>query len=325
MKKKNKVLLIISSILLILTFCFVIGIKIYTESKLNELEKQKEELAEKRRNESIEEYEAREQYIGIDWCFLGKVNNLNEWKSANEYYESSFVVNTPINVQKEEITADDILNQEYFFVYDENKFLNRNSNIFYDRDLNPEYYFEIDYFRFKLDEYYAEDYNEDLNLICVSKKLESNYSSRLEVVDDTLAYEKYVKEILDNKKLNSDIIIDKVIKIDSDDDSNMEEYILANCSYDEENLQDIYSFVIKVENEKTDIIMERIMKKSDFDKIQTIEQYFEIREINFIDFNNDGKEEFILETMVWDIPEKFVFTRNSENEFELCLYGCFAW
>ena len=66
MKKKNKVLLIISSILLILTFCFVIGIKIYTESKLNELEKQKEELAEKRRNESIEEYEAREQYIGID-------------------------------------------------------------------------------------------------------------------------------------------------------------------------------------------------------------------------------------------------------------------
>lgn len=324
MKKKNKIIIIIAVIILVLTFGFVIGTKVYTENKLEGLENLRDEILEKRQEKLIEEYENKEQYIGINEFFLGKVDSEKNWKSANEYTKLFFTVNTDINVQKENMTYEDIQNEQVYFVYDENEFILRDSNIFYDEDLNPEYYMEPELFRFNMSKYYTEESIES-RFICVSKNLESNYSNRLVKIEDTSSYEKYVKEVIDSKKLKSDIIINEVIQIDSNNDKNDEIYILANCPYDENNIQDMYSFVIKIENDKSEILVERVLKESDLDKVETIENYFRIDNIDFVDFNIDGKYELIVETIVWDIPEVFIFTVNNEGNQELCLYGEFAW
>ena len=49
-----------------------------------------------------------------------------------------------------------------------------------------------------------------------------------------------------------------------------------------------------------------------------------INDVAFIDYNNDGKLEIIIETITWDIPEVFVIDKV-DDKYELNLYGNFAW
>ena len=111
MKKRNKVIITFSVILLLIAIFLVVGFYLYSQ---NEIKKIKEEAIEIKKQELIDEYEAKDQYIGINGCFLGTVNNNGEWNSANEYNLESELFylgdDIKINVNKMEFTADDIIN-----------------------------------------------------------------------------------------------------------------------------------------------------------------------------------------------------------------------
>ena len=273
---------------------------------------------------------------------LGMVTPDSEWISANDFRVeySSFKLgeNVKSNVIKDEITADDILNNKAFYLYDERKILGKKSDIFYDKDLNPEYYFEINVFRFNAIEYEKDSEDRDIKfdnslLFATSKLLANEYTQRIEVVDkdNVNDYEKYVKKVLDDKGIVADINIDKVLIADSNSDGNDEKYILANSINDIENelrtnnIKPIYSFVLKVENENVEIILERVMTEKDIKNVDNVECYYELDGVSLVDFDNDGRLEIVASGIVWDIPEIFVFKTNEASETELCLYGNFAW
>ena len=345
MKFRNKVVIICSIILIILSLAILLFSCIFYKMRMNELEAKAKELREEQKEQKeqiIEEYETKNQFIGINNCFLGMVTSDNEWISANDFRVeySSFKLgeNVKSNVIKDEITADDILNNKAFYLYDERKLLGKKSDIFYDKDLNPEYYNEIYYFRFNAIEYEKDSDDRDIKfdnslLFATSKVLGSEYSQRIEVVDkeNVNDYEKYVKKVLDDKEIVADINIDKVLIADRNSDGNDEIYILANSINDIENelrnndINPIYSFVLKVENENVEIILERVMNENDIKNADDIECYYELDGLSLVDFDNDGKLEIVVSGIVWDIPEIFVFKTNEASETELCLYGNFAW
>ena len=91
------------------------------------------------------------------------------------------------------------------------------------------------------------------------------------------------------------------------------------------NIKPIYSFVLKVENENVEIILERVMTEKDIKNVDNFECYYELDGLSLVDFDNDGKLEIVASGIVWDIPEIFVFKTNEASETELCLYGNFAW
>lgn len=342
MKFRNKVVIICSIILIILSLAILLFSCIFYKMRMNELEAKAKELREEQKEQIIEEYETKNQFIGINNCFLGMVTSDNEWISANDFRVeySSFKLgeNVKSNVIKDEITADDILNNKAFYLYDERKLLGKKSDIFYDKDLNPEYYNEIYYFRFNAIEYEKDSDDRDIKfdnslLFATSKLLANEYSQRIEVVDkeNVNDYEKYVKKVLDDKEIVADINIDKVLIADRNSDGNDEIYILANSINDIENelrnndINPIYSFVLKVENENVEIILERVMTENDIKNADDIECYYELDGLSLVDFDNDGKLEIVVSGIVWDIPEIFVFKTNEASETELCLYGNFAW
>ena len=345
MKFRNKVVIICSIILIILSLAILLFSCIFYKMRMNELEAKAKELREEQKEQKeqiIEEYETKNQFIGINNCFLGMVTSDNEWISANDFRVeySSFKLgeNVKSNVIKDEITADDILNNKAFYLYDERKLLGKKSDIFYDKDLNPEYYNEIYYFRFNAIEYEKDSDDRDIKfdnslLFATSKVLGSEYSQRIEVVDkeNVNDYEKYVKKVLDDKEIVADINIDKVLIADRNSDGNDEIYILANSINDIENelknndINPIYSFVLKVENENVEIILEIVMTENDIKNADDIECYYELDGLSLVDFDNDGKLEIVVSGIVWDIPEIFVFKTNEASETELCLYGNFAW
>lgn len=342
MKFRNKVVIICSIILIILSLAILLFSCIFYKMRMNELDAKAKELREEQKEQIIEEYETKNQFIGINNCFLGMVTSDNEWISANDFRVeySSFKLgeNVKSNVIKDEITADDILNNKAFYLYDERKLLGKKSDIFYDKDLNPEYYNEIYYFRFNAIEYEKDSDDRDIKfdnslLFATSKLLANEYSQRIEVVDkeNVNDYEKYVKKVLDDKEIVADINIDKVLIADSNSDGNDEIYILANSINDIENelknndINPIYSFVLKVENENVEIILERVMTENDIKNADDIECYYELDGLSLVDFDNDGKLEIVVSGIVWDIPEIFVFKTNEASETELCLYGNFAW
>ena len=345
MKFRNKVVIICSIILIILSLAILLFSCIFYKMRMNELEAKAKELREEQKEQKeqiIEEYETKNQFIGINNCFLGMVTSDNEWISANDFRVeySSFKLgeNVKSNVIKDEITADDILNNKAFYLYDERKLLGKKSDIFYDKDLNPEYYNEIYYFRFNAIEYEKDSDDRDIKfdnslIFATSKVLGSEYSQRIEVVDkeNVNDYEKYVKKVLDDKEIVADINIDKVLIADRNSDGNDEIYILANSINDIENelrnndINPIYSFVLKVENENVEIILEIVMTENDIKNADDIECYYELDGLSLVDFDNDGKLEIVVSGIVWDIPEIFVFKTNEASETELCLYGNFAW
>ena len=342
MKLRNKVVIICSMFLIILSLAILLFSCIFYKMRMNELEAKAKELREEQKEQIIKEYETKNQFIGINNCFLGMVTPDSEWISANDFRVeySSFKLgeNVKSNVIKDEITADDILNNKAFYLYDERKILGKKSDIFYDKDLNPEYYFEINVFRFNAIEYEKDSENRDIKfdnslLFATSKLLANEYTQRIEVVDkdNVNDYEKYVKKVLDDKGIVADINIDKVLIADSNSDGNDEKYILANSINDIENelrtnnIKPIYSFVLKVENENVEIILERVMTEKDIKNVDNFECYYELDGLSLVDFDNDGKLEIVASGIVWDIPEIFVFKTNEASETELCLYGNFAW
>lgn len=324
MKKKNKILILIGIILLI---CALL-ISVFTYFYINkQIEIMKESELEKRKQELVDEYEALDQYIGINSCFLGTVNK-NEWKSANEYSEnSSFKLNVKSNVEKYDYTAEDILENKSFYLYNEEKFMGKKSDIFYDKDLEPMYYTDINCFRFNIYKYIENE--KDLN-IETSKVLDTNYANRYESIstDKFNEYEKYVTQVLAEKNIKpANVNIDKVIFADCDLDGENEIYILANSEYnsDYENVTEgLYSLILKVVNDDVKVILERTVSDKEIKNIAQMEKCFNI-DMTLIDFNNDGKLEIVAQAILWDIPEIFVIRINELNEEELCLYGCFAW
>ena len=335
MKKRNKNIIIIAVLILIFSAIAIVFTHFYSKNKIEQIEK---EALETKKQELIDEYEAKEQFIGIDECFLGTVNSEGIWKSANEYTESDnnfFKLNTKINVEKSEITADEIIQNEYFYLYDENEFIGKEKDVFYDKDLDSVYYTGIKYFRFNSFKYYNDDNYSEKNhdnflRFATSKMLDSNYSNRVEYIskNNFEEYEKYVKPVLEDRGIDSEVNINKVLLADSDLDGNDEIYILANSKYNSDYMQTtngIYSLVLKVQNNETKVIIERIIPKENLKNYDSIERCFEIYGLNLVDFNNDGKKEIVIYSIVWDIPEIFVITLNDVNEEELCLYGDFAW
>ena len=112
MKFRNKVVIICSIILIILSLAILLFSCIFYKMRMNELEAKAKELREEQKEQIIEEYETKNQFIGINNCFLGMVTPNNEWISANDFRVeySSFKLgeNVKSNVIKDEITADDI-------------------------------------------------------------------------------------------------------------------------------------------------------------------------------------------------------------------------
>lgn len=344
MKKRNKNILIVSISIIVISFVAIVATYFYTENEKKELE---EAAIEKKKQELIAEYEAKDQYIGVINCFLGTVNNENEWKSANEYMQDlrenySFKLGDSIkvNVNKSEFTADDIIENKDFYIYDENKFLGKKDDVFYDKDLNPEYYYDINTFRFNAYEYLAYKNSEEETTgdkkyenfldFELSKSIDKRYSSRFSLVEKEkfTEYEKYVEKVLKQKGLETEVFINKVILADMDSNGVNETYILSNIGYDpdEENAKKgLYSFVLKVENEEVEIILERVLTPEELEKTENMEKYFDITGFTLVDFNNDGKLEIVIYACIWDIPEIYVIRLNDSNEKELCLYGCFAW
>ena len=342
MKFRNKVVIICSIILIILSLAILLFSCIFYRMRMNELEAKAKELREEQKEQIIEEYETKNQFIGINNCFLGMVTPDNEWISANDFNAQyiSFKLGENVDnaVEKQTIDADSILENDYFYLYDERKLLEKKSDYFYDKDLNPEYYSGINFFRFNAIEYEKDIEDRDIKfdnslLFATSKLLANEYTKRIEVVDkeNVNDYEKYVKKVLDDKEIIADINVDKVLIADSNSDGNDEIYILANSINDIENelrtnnIKPIYSFVLKVENENVEIILERVMTEKDIKNVDNLECYYELDGLSLVDFDNDGKLEIAASGIVWDIPEIFVFKTNEASKIELCLYGSFAW
>ena len=343
MKKRNKKNIIFSVCLLLIALLLIVGFYLYSQNEINKI---KEEVMEIKKQELINEYEAKDQYIGISSCFLGTVSNNGKWNSANEYIdniEDAFFKlgeSIKVNVNKKDFTVDDIIQNKEIYLYDENKFLGKKDDIFYDKDLNPEYYNDINYFRFNSDKYYEYKNNEEETSkdkmydnfldFQVGKALESKYSDRITNIEKEkyLEYEKYVKEVLDNRGLKIDIVINKILLADSDNNGENEIYILSNSQHknvNDEFKDGRYSLVLKIENGKTEIIMERVLTPKEMSDMEYMMKYYEISGMTLIDFNNDGKLELVIYACVWDLPEIYVIRLNDANEKELCLYGNFAW
>ena len=339
MKKRNKVIITFSVILLLIAILMVVGFYLYSQNEINKI---KEEDIELKKQELIEEYEAKDQYIGINGCFLGTVNNNGKWNSANEYNLESELFylgdDIKINVNKMEFTADDIINNNEFYLYDENKFFGKVFDVFYDKDLNPEYYTDINCFRFNSDKYYkyinketAENNSwENYFDFQLGKSLDTKYADRVTKVEKEkyTEYEKYVKKVLDDKNVKIDIVINKVLLADSDNNGEDEIYILSNSVHqevDDEFKNGRYSLVLKVENEEVEILLERVLTQKEMSDMEYMMKYYDISGMTLIDFNNDGKLEIVIDAILWDIPEIYVIRLNEANEKELCLYGNFAW
>lgn len=346
MKKRNKNILIVAISIILISVIAVVSTYFYTENEKKELE---EAAIEKRKQELIAEYEAKDQYIGINGCFLGTVNNQGEWKSANDYildlhedYSFKLGDSIKVNVNKSEFTADDIIENKDFYIYDEKNLIGKKDDVFYDKDLNPEYYYEINTFRFnsykylenlELEENTEENMEEQFDNYFsfeLSKSIDKKYSSRFTLIEKEKfsEYEKYVKEVLDKKGLKIDIKINKVIYADSDSNGENEIYILSNSVHkdvDDDFENGRYSLVLKVENEEVEVLLEKVLTPEVMSNMEYYLKYYGISGLTLVDFNNDGKLEIVIDACTWDIPETYVIRLNDSNEKELCLYGCFAW
>ena len=326
MSKKSKIFLSISGILIILT----LGIVVYCYLKAQVIKEKTdliiENAVETKKQELIDEMEEKDQVIGINNCFLGKVDNEGNWKSANKVYNPLFKTDAKINVNHVEMTYEDVLENDAYYIYDKQKLQGRHSDIFYDKDLNPEYYSAVYYFRFNAYEYLEK--NEDTTIL-VSKPLDSAYESRLSNIKDFIPYEKYIQTLLDEKNIKDVVNIEECISADINADGNEEIYVLANSKTDEMGYPypeiGAYSYLLKIENDEVFILLERAHNIQELEKEETVGHCYEIRNLNIADLNNDGKKEIIVESIVWDLPEIYVFTLNEKNEIELCLYGDFAW
>lgn len=271
------------------------------------------------------------QYIGIDSCFLGEYSE-GKWYSANEFYEEAlteidFKINAKINVNKKDYTYQEILNQKTFYLYSgnaENLVLEEKSDeLFYDIEEYPEYYADINLFRFNL----PNGFGGDGTLYTSQELLNLNKNGVLEITDYQ-EYEKYIKEILIENEIEEAVNISKIVEVDANEDGIKEIYILA-CSPQTnwDDLKDIYNLLVKVEDGNSQIIMQKFIQKEEFETKYNDATllYTSIYSINFADFNNDGKMEMYVKTFIWDNPYIYVFNYNASNELELCMYGNFAW
>ena len=326
MSKKSKIFLGIAIVLLILTTIIVVYAKLKIVVIKEKTDAKVESLVENKKQELIEEMENKDQVIGINNCFLGKVDNEGNWKSANKLTTSAFKTDAKINVNYIEMTYEDVLENDFYYIYDKEKLQGKRSDIFYDKDLNPEYYNEVYYFRFNTYDYIQ---NNNDSLILVSKPLDTAYEARLRNIEDFSSYEKYVQALLDEKNIKAEVNIEECIGADINTDGVEEIYVLANSitddmGYPDENVG-AYSYFLKIENDEVFVLLERSHNKEEIQKEETVGSCYGIRNINIADLNNDGTKEIIAEAIVWDIPEIYVFTQNENKEIELCLYGDFAW
>lgn len=326
MSKKSKIFLGIAIVLLILTTIIVVYAKLKIDVIKEKTDAKVESLVENKKQELIEEMENKDQVIGINNCFLGKVDNEGNWKSANKLTTSAFKTDAKINVNYIEMTYEDVLENDFYYIYDKEKLQGKRSDIFYDKDLNPEYYNEVYYFRFNTYDYIQ---NNNDSLILVSKPLDTAYEARLRNIEDFSSYEKYVQALLDEKNIKAEVNIEECIGADINTDGVEEIYVLANSitddmGYPDENVG-AYSYFLKIENDEVFVLLERSHNKEEIQKEETVGGCYGIRNINIADLNNDGTKEIIAEAIVWDIPEIYVFTQNENKEIELCLYGDFAW
>ena len=307
--KKIKIRIMIIALLIVSVF--VIGIIIFAQMN-------KENIA-------------KGQYIGIEDCFLGEFSE-GKWYSANQFYkeamqEIDFRINAEINVNKKEYTYQDILNQKSFYLYKRKAeklvFEGKYDEFYYDIEKYPEYYNDINVFRFNL----VNGPEVELS-ICTSQKLQNLNNNEILEITDYQEYEKYIKEILVENGIEEAVNISKILEVDANLDGEKEIYILS-CSPQTnfDNLKDIYNLLVKVEDGKSQTIIEKIIKKEDFDKVGNDKTllYTSIQSMDFADFNNDGKMEMYVKAFIWDNPMIYVFNYNDSNKLELCMYGNFAW
>ena len=269
-------------------------------------------------------------FIGINGCFLGEYYN-GKWFSAGKYFDHNtigeFKINTNINVNYKEFKYQDILSKKSYYLYNaSNNTLLEAGEPFYNKEEYPDHYTDdIFYFRFdtKYDKYAKE--NEDYKTFISNKKIKDLVEIR--EIKNTEEYKKYVNEVLEKNNIKEEGKITKILEVDSNKDGNKEIYIIAQNyeNIDMENKDNVYNFIIKLENNETKVIIERIINKDSISYIGEIQKYANITDINFVDFDNDGILEMYIEAGIWDVPQIFVFDYNEKSELELCLYGCFGW
>ena len=272
------------------------------------------------------------QYIGIDSCFLGEYSE-GKWYSANELNAdfmggiSNFKINANINVNNKEYTCEDIVNKKSFYLYSRNAenivIEEKSDELFYNKEEYPEHYEDINHFRFNFPNGFGGD-----GSLCTTQELKNINNNIITEITGYQEYEKYIKEILVENGIQQATNINKILKADANLDGKEETYILA-CSpqIDENNLTDVYNLLVKIEDGKSQIIIQKIIKMEAFVKVYNdiTMLYSSINSINFIDFNNDGKLELYVKTFTWDNPEIYVFNYNDSSVLELCMYGNFAW
>ena len=270
------------------------------------------------------------QTIGYKTYFLGTFED-GKWYSAEEIKSTSnneFTINCENNVTLKEYDIDDIASRNKIFYLDGEKHLPKTSLV-YDKEENPEHYFKIYYFRYNLAEFLSyEDVENKDNFFVVSQELTTPCKDTYEVTLDKTSkekYEKMAKEVLVKDRLDNEPIITSVYSVDTDNDGSVETYIVVNNNDNYEIGKDnnCYYYLLNVEgnSDKAEIIM-----KDNVDKTSSVSPALNrmINDVDFIDYNNDGKLEIIIETITWDIPEVFVIDKV-DDKYELNLYGNFAW
>lgn len=309
------------------------GIYIYTKEYYENTESSENEVLDSESNkEDVSQNENAfkdNTFIGINGCFLGEYYD-GKWYSVSDFiktnYITDFKVNTNINVNYKEFKYQDILSKKSYYLYNaSNNTILEAGEPFYNKEEYPDHYTDdIFYFRFdtKYDKYAKE--NEDYKTFISNKKIKDLVEIR--EIKNIEEYKKYVNEVLEKNNINEEGQITKILEVDSNKDGNKEIYIVAgNYETFMDDKRNVYNFVIKLENNESEVFIERIINKDSISYISEIQKYANITDINFVDFDNDGLLEMYIETITWDVPEIFVFDYNEKSELELCLYGCFAW
>ena len=270
------------------------------------------------------------QTIGYKTYFLGTFED-GKWYSAEEITstsDDSFAINCVNNVKLKEYDIDDIASRNKIFYLNGEKHLPKTSLV-YDKEEYPEHYTKIYYFRYDVSEFLSlENGTDNDNFFVVSQELTTPCKDTYEVTLDKNSkekYEKMLKEVLVADRLENEAIVTNAYSVDTDNDGSIETYIVASNydNYEKGKESNCYYYLLKVEgnSNKAEVIMKNNANETSSSSVALNRK---ISNIAFIDYNNDGKLEIIIETITWDVPEVFVIDKV-DDKYELNLYGNFAW
>ena len=336
MKDKNKKLLVISVvILLVALLMFLIGYTILKgkiDAQYEELKDLKKDISKeivKKENDLIENDLNTPNYIGIDGFFVGAIEGYTKFYTANEPYESHFTIDADNKLEYKKYSASDIVGK-HNYVYKNNIIVKGTDRIFYDKDINPQYYLDgdINFFRYNYVNEFDIDEVENSFFINTTKPIDLSKAKRIEKIkeDKFNDYQKYVDKYFKDNNItkNKDSYIEEVLITDLNEDGFFETYIVVNTkAVDNEKVNGNYTALLVVDDKDN---VKRIMEFSaPKGSEEVFELFTEIETVEVYDLNNDGLKELIVETYSWDIPEVYLFTTNKEGNLSLVMQGNFAW